>query len=108
VSTHPVKKISVYVCPSEDCTNYFGASGMPDLSQQWTGPKIEDRAALEASSGSGVRHTRAACPDCRARGHEVERRLMVVNIAIPTKGPETPPLPALNGQLHPVSPRKTV
>lgn len=87
------KTIHVYVCPTPGCDNYYGSTDMGDLGSQFTGPKTEDKFALQATTGSTARHTRAACPFCRVRGRHVERVRMSLQIAVPTTGPATPALP---------------
>lgn len=87
------KKINVYVCPTPNCGNYYGVAGMPNLSREFTGPKVEDRAHLEEATGSQMRHTRAECPDCRANGIFVERVLVAMIAVVPQIGPSTPKLP---------------
>lgn len=86
-------KIAVYVCPTIGCGNYYGTNGMPNLHEQFTGAKVEDRSALRDASGSPYRHSRAACPDCRSRGIKVERQLVNVHIATPAEEITTPALP---------------
>lgn len=77
-------RIQVYVCPTDGCGNYYGTSGMPDLSKQYTGPKTEDRfqVPLEQSrvGVAGKRHSRAECPDCRQNGIYVDRELRMIVI----------------------------
>ncbi len=87
------KQIEVYVCPTPQCGSYYGHSNMPDLGSWFTGPKTEDMGALEDATGSKYRHSRAACPDCRRSGREVERVRVTVLIEVPETGPPTPRLP---------------
>lgn len=83
-----VVTISAYVCPTPGCGNYFGSCTMPDLTKEYSGPKTENRHQVPAAQSpvgiEGVRHTRAACPDCRGRGLDVERRLVTVNVRVPS------------------------
>lgn len=72
--------IRVYVCPTPGCGNYFGASGMPDLTTAMTGVRTENRHEYEQAHGTKWRHNRAECPDCRANGKEVQRKLVQVNV----------------------------
>jgi hypothetical protein len=77
-------EVKVYVCPTEGCTNYYGASNMGDLSLQYTGVKREDKHLLPAEDSrvgvEGMRHNRAECPDCRQRGVFVERELRTIRL----------------------------
>ncbi len=91
--TYTGKEIVVYICPTPNCTHYYGSPDMGDLGAQFTGPKTEDKPALQKSTGSTARHTRAACPFCRIRGVYVERVRMTIKVAVPTVGPPTPDLP---------------
>lgn len=92
-SSYTGKEIVVYICPTPTCTHYYGSPDMGDLSTQFTGPKTEDKPALQKSTGSTARHTRAACPFCRIRGIYVERVRMTIKVAVPTVGLPTPDLP---------------
>lgn len=94
------KNIRVYVCPTPECSNFYGCSTMPNLYNEFTGPKTEDKHALEKATGHNVRHTRAECPECRVmrkdsdgKPLQVERILLMVPINVPIAGPPTPPLP---------------
>lgn len=91
--THTSKTIVVYVCPTPDCRNYYGSSDMGDLSSVFTGPKTENKHALQQATGSTAHHSRAACPFCKTRGNQVERVPMTLKIAVPVVGPPTPELP---------------
>lgn len=75
-------QIKVYVCPTDGCQNYYGASGMPDLSEEHTGPKTEDRHQVPLDQSrvgvAGMRHSRAECPDCRQNGVYVDRELRTI------------------------------
>jgi hypothetical protein len=93
------KVVELYVCPTPDCPDYYGVPGMPNLHQEFTGPKIEDRAALELSTGYQVRHTRAECPTCRGRGRQVERVLVRAAVEVPAAGVPTPELPRPNHRM---------
>jgi hypothetical protein len=85
------KTIEVYVCPDPECPSYYGSNGMPVLESQWTGPKVEDRAALKATTGSPERKNRAECPLNPAHGQRVLARAVV---RVPAEKVENPPLPA--------------
>lgn len=78
-------KIQVYVCPTDGCMNYYGTSDMPDLTEEYTGPKTENRSQVPADQSrvgiAGARHSRAECPDCRQRGVYVDRELLTIVIA---------------------------
>jgi hypothetical protein len=60
--------VLIYVCPTEGCNNYYGASSMPDLSKEKVFPST-------ANGGMHVpaRFTRDECPDCRQNGKSVKR-----------------------------------
>lgn len=90
--------IEVYVCPTPGCGNYYGASGIErlPLGDEFTGPRMEDKAAHEINHGSQFRHSRAACPDCRQRGVAVERALIRMEVRLPDDPPPTPELPGSN------------
>lgn len=100
------KVVRVYVCPTPGCGNYYGSSGMPDLSQEFSGPKVEDKAAYERSHGSQYRCSRAECPDCRLKGNPVQRVPLDVAVMVPTEGPPAPPLPPSTGVLHDIAVRE--
>jgi hypothetical protein len=87
------KTVQVYVCPTPGCTSYYGSPTMGDLGKAFTGPNIVEKPNHQKMTGSPYRHTRAACPDCRAHGKEVERVLMKISVIVPTIGPDTPELP---------------
>lgn len=75
-ATPPPKKIVVYVCPTEDCGNYYAAPtfipARTDL-KKMQHHRSQNDGALEAS------HTRLECPDCRTiRNLHVERVPYVV------------------------------
>lgn len=76
-------KLLIYVCPT-GCGNYYGTSGMPDLSVALTGAKTEDKANISVEESrvgvQGMRHTRAECPDCRQQGKFVERKLIEIDV----------------------------
>lgn len=93
MSATTAKEIDVYICPTPGCPSYFGHDGMQNLGGYYTGPKVDDKAALKETTGSPYRHTRAACPVCRAGGKEVERVRVRVRVDVPTSGPRTPALP---------------
>lgn len=61
-------EIVAWMCPTPGCGNYYGASDAPDLSTEWTGAR-----GLNFEPTPAAAHTRAQCPDCKARGVEVER-----------------------------------
>lgn len=88
------KTITVYICPTPECGDYYGSNGMGDLSKEFTGPKVEDKGKLEQETGSPYRHSRAECPTCRTeRQIHVERIPITVTVAVPVIGPPIPPLP---------------
>lgn len=84
--------LHVWVCPTKGCGNFYGSSSDQPLTEQFTGPKVEDRAELERKTGSPWKHNRAECPDCRAKGMKVQRARVAVQAALPEARP-APPLP---------------
>lgn len=54
------KKVEVWVCPTDDCGNYYGASSAGRLDRYVTG----DRGPNFERKGPG--HPRSQCPDCGA------------------------------------------
>lgn len=93
VSETTNKRIEMYVCPAPECTNYFGHTGMPDLSTEFTGPMVENKGKLEQETGSPHKHNRAECPDCRQRGLAVQRTRIVTIVPVPVTPNPTPALP---------------
>lgn len=73
-------KVSLYICPTKGCGNYYGSSGMPDMEQAMTGVRTENRHEYERVHGTPWSHNRAECPDCRDRGIKVQRKLVTVQI----------------------------
>lgn len=75
-------KISIYVCPTDGCTNYYGSSSMGDMSEvvAKVGANFEPR-------GPSAWHARAACPDCRTKGIMIDREL--VTMVIPSASAKT-------------------
>jgi hypothetical protein len=62
--------VEVYICP--ECGDYYGVSGMPDLTvvnQHTHGINFEP---IPKES----HHSRAQCPACRSVGKSVERMLV--------------------------------
>lgn len=94
----PKVNIQVYVCPTPGCGNYYGTKSIEQLNlrDQFTGPRIEDRATHVQSHGTEYRHSRAECPDCRQRGVKVERALVFMEVELPDDNTPTPELPAAN------------
>lgn len=79
-------QVTIYVCPTEGCGNYYGSNTMPPLEECWTGPKTEDRHNVHyPGTPPGKRHTRAECPDCRTRGRGSVQRVPVT-LTIPQPG----------------------
>lgn len=94
----PTVTIQVYVCPTKGCGNYYGTKSIEslDLHNQFTRPRVEDRAAYEQAHGTQYRHTRAECPDCRQRGVKVERALVFIEVNLPDDNTPTPVPPGSN------------
>lgn len=98
-----LKTVELYICPTQGCPNFYGTSTMPDLAEQFTGPKTEDATTLERGPhGSRYKHNRAECPDCRQRGEPVQRVRIRAQVKVPVEGPPTPALPQPTGELNPV------
>lgn len=98
-----IKQIVVYICPREDCRNYYGASGMSDLSKEFSGPKIEDKHAHAIAHGSEYTKSMADCPDCWKEGRGRVARVPVrVNIPVPTEEQSPADLPLPTGKIHPI------
>jgi hypothetical protein len=80
------KVVTLYVCPTPDCPDYYGSTYMPELEKLWTGPKAEDRhqegISVHEHAPPGMRHTRAECPTCRRGGRYVERVRRSVTILV--------------------------
>lgn len=87
------KTIEVYVCPRAECPDYYGAVNMPKLEEEFTGAKLEDQSAMRLAKGTGLRHNRAECPTCRARGVETQRVRVKVTAVVSAIIPPTPSLP---------------
>lgn len=95
------KLVTVYVCPTPECDNFTAAPlDGSRLEEQWTGPKLENKVALQESSGSSYKHNRAECPTCRTYRRDidgnpllVQRIRLSVPINVPIVGPPTPSLP---------------
>lgn len=87
--------VGFYLCPTPGCGNYYGSSSMVDLSKEVALGRPEDHVPAN-NPGRIARHTRAECPDCRARGQRVERVLVATHVALP--GPvASPEIPAAVG-----------
>lgn len=92
-------QIRVYVCPTEGCGSYYGSSGMGELDEKIVGQYGQnfERRPVE------MHHSRAQCPECRARGNKVERVAVLFDFDTPSPavllGVLTPPeLPAVAGE----------
>jgi hypothetical protein len=88
-----ITSVTMWVCPTPNCGNFYGSSHDADLTAQFTGPKVENRGELEAVTGSPHKHNRAECPDCRQRGIKAQRVPTVVRVTLPAHPPPTPALP---------------
>jgi hypothetical protein len=83
--------IVLYVCPVDVCPDYYGFNGV-DLDKP-AYARTEDRHAIAKETGGGIqetpmgtvvatdpvvsRHSRAACPTCRAAGRPTSERVKV-------------------------------
>lgn len=63
--------VTLYICPTMGCDNYYGSSSMPDLEKA-----ITSCTHIETHVGGEVRrnlsHSRAQCPDCKAQRVKVK------------------------------------
>lgn len=85
---HQTKQVKVYVCPEPDCGNFAASSSASNLEEEWTGYRGQNGEKHPERA-----HTRAQCPDCRARGKQVERIPAIVMVTIPGDPPQAPPIP---------------
>lgn len=98
------KTVTLYICPTPGCSSATIPANGEKLEESWTGPKIEDRGALEAGThGSRYRHNRAECPLCRVKGELVQRIPKQIVVEVPVVGPPTPPLPSPVGNPRPIA-----
>jgi hypothetical protein len=78
-------RVELWICPTEGCDNHYASSSQRgiDLGKSMTGEKVENRFAFASKhGGDGTKHSRANCPDCRARGLDVERVPVMVSLPI--------------------------
>jgi hypothetical protein len=89
--TAVAKHVEVWVCPTVDCGNYFAASGLAgrNLNTEKAQARAEDRYDYKLKYGRDFKHTRANCPDCRQRGLDVERQLVMLMALVPVVEPES-------------------
>ena len=80
------KTIEVYVCPESDCPNYYGAAGMSDLEEEWTGLRGQNFEVLPEERN----RTRADCIVCHDRGRG---RVPMVRVAAVVAIPHVRPAP---------------
>lgn len=64
--------VTIYVCPTEDCKNYYGSSRMGDMDKIQTNHHMKPTFA------------RKRCPECIIRGNEVMRVPITVEVEVPT------------------------
>lgn len=80
------KVIRVYVCPHEDCTNYFGSSSMGSLDK----PNFQAIMRHDEHTNPAkpkIESYRIDCPDCRAAGRGIIKRIAcAVRIAVTPEG----------------------
>lgn len=76
--------IQVYAC---NCGNYYGASGMGDLSKKYSSARCDNVYAQEQLTGTRYKRNRAQCPNCGA-----QRKLLTFT-APPFEQDPVPPLP---------------
>lgn len=78
-----IKTITVYVCPTPGCPDYFGSSGMPKLEDKLTGVYTEIRHSVQVEGlPPGMKHNRANCPTCRQAGRDVDRVPIRLNVTV--------------------------
>lgn len=95
------KSVTLYVCPTPNCPSVTALTDPSEkLEEKWTGPKVEDKHALEKATGSRYRHNMAECPLCRVKGTKVQRVRITTVLEVPAIGPPAPPLPGPTGRLH--------
>ena len=88
--------VVVWCCPTRDCPEYYGATGMNDLGQSFSGPKVENRAELRQKTGSSYTRSRADCPTCQIRlGRRVQRVPVQMEVSLPMVEPKLTELPAI-------------
>lgn len=95
-------EIKLFICPTPDCGNYYGSSSTPaDLTQHLSGPKVENRASQQDTTGSPWTGARSDCPDCRERtGDRITRELVVIEVPLPEPRTPVPDLPPVQGQIR--------
>lgn len=54
--------VTIWICPTEGCGNYFASSGAGDLTQAWNLDQHGKRT-----------FKRSRCPACHVRGVDVDR-----------------------------------
>lgn len=81
VSKHDLKFVSVdvYVCPHEECDEYFGHAGMPALETRLVATHDMNFTPRPVTQ----HHSRAQCPTCRLAGRQVERIRVTASVAVP-------------------------
>lgn len=90
-----IKVVEVYVCTDPQCKDYYGAAGMPDLTQSFSGPKVENRYDRLQKHGSREARSRADCPTCQQiKGERVPRVLVKALCFVPVEAPAEIALPA--------------
>jgi hypothetical protein len=91
-----LKQITVLVCPTPDCPDYYGSPTVAgvNLAREFSGPKTEDRDNLKKNTGSPYRKARADCPTCLQRDNKrVTRVPVTLTVRVP-EPVEPEPLPA--------------
>lgn len=74
--------IEVWVCPTPGCGDYYGAAGAGDLSQSRNlVSDMKHTVKSDPFAHPEVVSTRATCQACRARGVDVERQRVVINLS---------------------------
>jgi len=88
-ANYTTKKLEFYVCPTEGCPCYYGATGLPDLTQDWTGTHDNNYEPTPETA-----RTRSQCWVCFERdGRRVEKIRMTVEVRVPRRGPPPTPRP---------------
>lgn len=88
---YQIKKVSLWVCPTPGCPDFYGDGRDVDLGTQLTGSKTENKHSEPIHRGPdgqdlprGFKHTCAQCPTCRAAGRPPsERVLCTTTVLVP-------------------------
>jgi hypothetical protein len=76
--------VTVWICPTPGCFDYYGASSAGNLFKERTYPRAENVGAFRDMHGRDYVCTRATCPSCRQRGLSVERVPVSIEVNRPS------------------------